>query len=224
MPIRINFLTEALAEEEMRRRDPVKQAVYLGVFLVALSLVWYSSTMLKYKLDQTKLGQIEQQIQGQTNQYNQVISSMKSAGESKQRLAALEKLHTNRFLQGDLLNALQKIYTTNVQLLRIRVAQSYTIKRGAPAKTGANGVTIPARPGKSTEHILLTLDAKDSSPNPGDQVNHYKEAIASSPYFKSDGVGAADIRLASLSPAQTSMNGKSFVLFTLECRFPNKTR
>lgn len=220
MPIRINFLTEALADEEMRRRDPVKRVMFLGGFLVALALVWYSSAMLKFKVDQQQLGSIDHQITDQTNQYSQVLANLKSAGENKQRLAALEQLSTNRFLQGNLLNALQQIYTTNVQLLRVKLAQNYSVKPGAAAKG-----STPAQPGSSTEQIILTLDAKDSSPNPGDQVNHYKEAIARSPYFKAQGVGQADIRLSNLSPAQSADNsGKAFVLFTLECRFPSKTR
>lgn len=224
MPIRINFLTEALAEEEMRRRDPVKRVLFLGMFLVALSLVWYSSKMLEYKVDQTQLNQITEQIQNQTNQYNQVLLDMKLVGENNRRLTALQQLSTNRFLQGNLLDALQKIYTPNVQLLRIKLDQSYTIQAPVPAKTGARGVTTPARPGSSTEKIVLTLDAKDSSVIQGDQVNHYKEAIASSPFFKSNQVDSADIRLLNLSPAQTAANGRPFVLFTLECRFPSKTR
>lgn len=224
MPIRINFLTEALAEAEMRRRDPIKRVLFLGMFLVALSLVWYSSKMLEYKLDQQQLGQINEQIQGQTNQYNQVLSDLKLVGENNRRLAALQQLSTNRFLQGDLLDALQKIYTPHVQLLRIRLDQAYTIQAPVPAKTDARGVTTPGRPGSSTEKIILTLDAKDSSIIQGDQVNHYKEAIVNSPYFKSSHVDNADVRLLNLSPAQTTVNGKPFVLFTLECRFPSKTR
>jgi hypothetical protein len=33
-----------------------------------------------------------------------------------------------------------------------------------------------------------------------------------------------EVRLASLSPPQAVGDGKSFVLFTLECRYPEKTR
>lgn len=54
MPIRINLLNEALAEEDMRRRDPVKRAIFIGVFLVAVSLVWFSSAWLEFKLTQQK--------------------------------------------------------------------------------------------------------------------------------------------------------------------------
>ena len=39
MPIRLNLLAEAQALEESRRRDPVKRAVWAGVFLV-LALAW----------------------------------------------------------------------------------------------------------------------------------------------------------------------------------------
>ena len=59
MPIRINLLNEELAAEELRRRDPVKRAIFIGIFLVALSLVWFSSTWLEYKMIQQKKGQVE---------------------------------------------------------------------------------------------------------------------------------------------------------------------
>ena len=36
MPIRINLLAEAIADEDLRRRDPVKRAIYGGAFVVAL--------------------------------------------------------------------------------------------------------------------------------------------------------------------------------------------
>lgn len=223
MPIRINLLTEALAEEELRRRDPVKRTIYVGILLVALALAWYSSTWLEYKLTQNKLDQINKQIQSQSDEYNKVQTDLKLAGDKKRRLMALEQLSTNRFFQGNLLDALQRIYTPNVQLLRIKLAQSYETSQGTPAKTDASGRTTGS-PAKSTEKITLTLDAKDSSPNPGDQVNHYKDAIAGSGYFRSNNVQTNNIRLSNLSPAQSSANGKPFVLFTLECRFPDKTR
>ena len=37
---RINLLAEAQAAEELRRRDPVKRATWLGAFLVAAILAW----------------------------------------------------------------------------------------------------------------------------------------------------------------------------------------
>jgi len=58
MPIRINLLAEALAEEDLRRRDPVKRAIFIGAFLVALSLVWFSSTWLESMLQKKSLSLI----------------------------------------------------------------------------------------------------------------------------------------------------------------------
>lgn len=223
MPIRINLLNEALAEEDLRRRDPVKQAIYLGGFLVVLSLVWFSSTWLKFKMVQSSLSQVESEIQTHTNANDRVQSDMKLIAENQRRLDALTQLSESRFLQGNLLNALQQIYVPNVQLIRLRLDQSYDRKEGTAAKTTGSGV-IPGRPGTVTEHITLTLDAKDTSPNPGDQVNRYKDALAKSVFLNPSPGQKTSIRLSSLSPAQTSGNGKPFVLFTFECRLPDKTR
>ena len=223
MPIRINLLTEAHAEEELRRRDPVKQAIYLGVLFVALSLAWFSSTWLKYKLAQGTLNQIEGQIRYNTNANAQVEADLRAIGDSKKRLNALAELTKARFLKGDLLNALQKIYVPNVQLIRLKLDQSYEHKDGTAAKTDKKGTT-PARPATSTQKILLTLDARDASSNPGDQVNHYNAALAASAYFSSNLEKINGIRLSNLSPAQSTGKGKPFVLFTLECHFPDITR
>jgi hypothetical protein len=222
MPIRINLLSEALAEEEMRRRDPVKRSIYIGVFLVALSLVWFSSSWLEYKLTQQKFSQVEDEIQTHTNEFSQVQASLNKISDCQQRLDALLQLNTNRFLQGNLMNALQQIYVPNVQLLRVRLEQAYTSQEGSPVRTNGYGI-VPGRPATCTARVTLTLDAKDSSPNPGDQVNHYKDALAKHDYFKS-GLSPADMKLSNLSSPQSAWGSKPFVLFTLECRFPDKTR
>lgn len=211
MPIRINLLTEALAEDDLRRRDPVKRIAFAGAFLVALSLVWYSSEWLNYKLAQNKLSQIQDQIQTHTNEFSRVQADMKKLADSQRRLGALQQLSTNRFLQGNLLNSLQQIYVPNVQLIRIRLDQSYAVKEATKVA-----------PSTSTEKIILLLDAKDSSSNPGDQVNRYKSSLGNLDYFKTN-LQTNGIRLLNLSPAQSSTS-KPFVMFTLECRFTDKTR
>ena len=40
MPIRINLLEENLVQEEQRRKDPVKRAVWIGGFVVFLVGLW----------------------------------------------------------------------------------------------------------------------------------------------------------------------------------------
>jgi hypothetical protein len=213
MPIRINLLAEALADEDLRRRDPVKRAIFVGAFLVALSLVWFSSTWLEHMIEKSGLNQIQEEIADKTNEFNQVQVNLKKIADAQKRLDSLAILSSSRFLQGSLLNALQQIYVPNVQVTRMRVDQTYTLN-GAGA----------GRADSATEHITLLLDAKDFSPNPGDQVNRYKGTLAANDFIKTYLGPTNTVKLSNLSPPQSSFGSKPFVLLTLECRFSDKTR
>ena len=46
MPIRINLLAEEQAAEEMRRRDPIKRALFAGAALAVLMLGWIGLTQM----------------------------------------------------------------------------------------------------------------------------------------------------------------------------------
>jgi len=223
MPIRINLLAEALAEEDLRRRDPVKRSIFIGGFLVALSLVWFSSTWLETVIEKNGLNQIEQEIQSKTNDFLVVQGNLKKIADAQKRLDALQLLSNTRFLQGNLLNALQQIYVPNVQLTRLRLDQTYSVKEGSPPQTNAYTV-LPGRPGVATERMTLVLDAKDFSPNPGDQVNRFKSSLATQSFFKSNLDPTNGIKLSNLSPPQSTFGSKPFVLLTLECRFSDKIR
>lgn len=216
MPIQINLLAEALAEEDLRRRDPVKRAIFGGALLVALSLVWFSSILLGHVIASSKLSQVEAEIQLHTNDYNVVVGNLKKINETQRSLDALQKLSSARFLQGDLMNALQQLYVRNVQLTRLEVKQSYTRHDPANGQSAALASIV--------EHTVLTLDAQDFSPNPGDQVNHYKDALSQLDFFKTNLDTNNSPKLSNLSPPQLAADGKPFVLFTVECHFPDHTR
>ncbi len=222
MPIRINLLNEALEEEELRRRDPVKRSIFIGAFLVALSLVWFSSTWLEYKLTQQRKNTVDIEIDAHTNEFAQVQFNQKKINDGMRQLDALLQINTNRFLQGNLLNGLQQVYVPNVQLLRVKLEQNFTQTAGTPDKTNDFGV-LAGRPPTVTQHIVMTLDAKDASPNPGDQVNRYKDALIRNPFFKSNLDTTNSVKLTTLSSPQIGLNGKPFVSFTLECRFNDRT-
>jgi hypothetical protein len=224
MPIRINLLAEALAEEELRRRDPVKRAIYLGALLVVLSLVWFSSVWLEGIIADKQLAQIQAEIQGCANEYSEVENSLKQTGEIQKRLDDLRQLSAARFLQGNLLNALQKVHIPNVQLTGLRVDQKYAVTAGTLSKTNASGTVTPGRPGTSTQQIVLTLDVKDSSPNPGDAVNPFKDFLTGMSYFKSCLDTNNGVRLSRPPTQQIGSDGKPYVLFTLECHFQEVTR
>lgn len=223
MPIRLNLLAEAQALEEQRRRDPVKRAVWAGVVLVALVLVWSTSLFFKSMLIRSEVSGLESQLKAQSKDYDEVTASQKALDGVHHKLASLENLATNRFLNGNLLNALQTTKVPNIQLTHLKVDQLYA--RVEETKPKTNGTHIVAgKPATITEKILVTLEARDTSPIPGDSVTKYKQAIADLPYFKQHLARADDVRLKDLGTPQTGPDGKSFVLFSLECRYPEITR
>jgi hypothetical protein len=223
MPIRINLLAEAKAAEELRRHDPVKRVIYCGAFLVALALGWSSSLQLEAMLGKKAVTDRRTAIESRTNEYQHVMISQQKISEVKQKLEALKKFTNSRFLQGNLLNALQQIHVDNVRLTQLRVNQNYFPTTGTPAKTN-NGVVTPARAGSVTEKIVVLLDARDSSINPGDQVNKMKDAVANQPYFKAALNKTNGVQLINLSAPELGPDGKPYVLFSLQCNFPEVSR
>jgi hypothetical protein len=210
MAIRINLLAEAQAAEDLRRRDPVKRVIIFGVLLVAATLVWSSTVQLKVMVANRNLSSVQFQIDTETNAYQTALSNNAKITAAKKKISELQQLNEARLLQGNLLNALQKVTVDNVQLMRIKVSQGY-MQRGGKTPT-------------VTEITSVILDARDSSANPGDQVGKFKAALAAYPYFRDMLDPTNSIELTDESSPQTDSDGKNFVLFTLECHFPDKTR
>lgn len=225
MPIRLNLLAEAQAAEEARRRDPVKVAVWVAALAIVVILVWSSSLQLKAILMRSDLIHLEGQINSHTNEYQAVLEQQTKAADIKHKVESLRQLSASRLLQGTLLNALQKTTVDDVQLLRVRIEQTYSCVEGTKAHTNDDKVLIAGKPATSTERTLLTLEGIDSSANPGDQLNKYKDALAANAYFKQVLLKTNGISLKNLAPPQIStVTGKRGAVFTLECRYPDKTR
>lgn len=223
MPIRINLLAEAQIAEELRRRDPVKRAIFIGAFLVVLSLVWSSSLQLEVLIAKKDLSRLQTQIMTRTNEFQTVLVSQRKVADIKSKLEMLQRLTNARFLQGDYLNALQLTTMDHVQLVRIRANQTFNVTPAVPDKK-ENGRTILGRPATSTEKLTLALDAKDTSANPGDAVDKFKENLASQAYFKTMLNPTNGVKLVSLSSPQTGPDGRPYVMFNLECYYPDKTQ
>ena len=225
MPIRLNLLAEAQAAEDMRRRDPVKRALWLAALIIALVLVWSSVLQLRATLANSDVTRVEAQMGAHTDEFKKVLDNQKKIGEIDGRLRALRQLAGNRFLQGNLLNALQQTTIEDVQLIRLRVEQLYTVFEGTKSRTNEDNVVIPGKPPIATERIVVNLEGIDSSSNPGDQVNRFKGALATNAYFKEMLIKTNAVNLKSLSAPQVApVTGKPCVMFTLECRYPEKTR
>ena len=82
--------------------------------------------------------------------------------------------------------------------------------------------TARAKPASATERIVLTLDAKDNSN--GDHAVKYKEAIADCSYFQAVLGKTNEVKLANLVQDQFGPEGRKISQFTLECRYPERTR
>lgn len=217
MPIKLNLLAEAQAQEEMRRKDPVKFAAFVGALAVVISLVWFSASFATLKMTENKLNLVKASIATHTNDFALVILNKTKIAACVKRQEELEKINGARLLQGPLMDALQQIYVPNVAMIRTRLDQTFTLKEGVTTKAGRG-------PSSSVEKTLLTIDAKDYSANPGDQINRFKNSFIKSEYFKSM-LETNGVRLAgSPSAPQTGVDGKLFVQFTLECRYPEKNR
>jgi hypothetical protein len=222
MAIHINLLAEAKALEELRRRDPVKRAIWGGGFLVALLVGCTIWLQLQVIIRKGEVSRVETKITARTTEFKQVLNNQQKLSEMNRKLAALQQLATNRLLYGTLLSGLQRSTVDDVQLTRFRVDQVYVLSEEVKAKVNANDRLVPGKPASVTEKITMTLDARDSGPNPGDQVSKLKRAVAESPYFAGILTKTNELRLTSLSPPVGG--DKPYVQFTLECRFPERTR
>lgn len=224
MPIRINLLAESQALEEMRRKDPVKRAIWAGVLLVALGLAYWSSLQVKALSARRELSKIEAQIKSLTPENNIVEANKKKLADANLKLGALQQLSTNRFLCGTMLNALQKSTVDDVQLMHLKLDQNFIDVPEVPART--NGTLVfPAKPALVTEKLVLTLEGQDSGAHPGDQMDAYKGSVASNPYFiRMLNNKTNDLKFVGAFTAQNSASGTTYLPFNLECRFPERTR
>jgi site-specific recombinase len=225
MPIRLNLLAEEQAAEELRRRDPVKHALWLAAILIGGMLLWSGWLQIGSLRARAKLNAVQKDIATRTNEFQLVLDKQGKANEMDSKLAALQQLATNRFLNGTLLNALQQTTAENVQLFRLKMQHEYSFTEEVKQKTNPSGRATPARPATATERLALILEAKDSSSNPGvEGMLLFKEKIAGHPYFQ-DALGKNnEVRLTTLSAPQSQPGGRPFVQFALECRFPEKIR
>jgi len=223
MPIRINLLVEAQAAEDLQRRDPIKRMIFGGMLVVALMLAWWSWLQLRVMVANKDLSQVQAQIQSHTNAFQVVLISQKKITETKENLAALQTLTRSRFLQGNLLDALQHVMVPGVQLMGLRVDQTYLATDATTPQTSDTSIKR-GRPGTVTEKINVSLDARDFSSSLGGQVNKFKDAISQEPYFQAQLDKTNGVRLTNLSPPQVGPDGKPSVLFTLQCTYADKTR
>lgn len=221
MPIRLNLFAEDQALEAQRRRDPVKRVILAGLVLVAAMLVWSSTLMFKAMGTKSEISSVEARMSADTNAYAQVISNEKKLTDTRDKLRAVHMLVTNRFLNGSLLDVLQRTVVDNVQVTRLKVSQTYVQQEEFKPKDEDD--KRPPKPATVTEKIVLTLDAIDTSPN-GEAATRFQNALCVAPYFEKLLAKTNGFRLTSIGAPQKDPSGQMFTTFTLEAHLPEKTR
>ena len=224
MPIRINLLAEAQAAEEARKKDPVKRIGAIGALLVLAVIVYSALLQLRVMNARNEAVSVERRWSAIEKDYAGVTREILLVTELQKRLGALERLSTNRFLWGSVLNALQQTSVEGVNLVKLRGDHNYQqIEAVAPKPTA----TPPQRgsPAASIEKITLTLEARDYG-NPTEQnYNRFKAAIQNFPFFRPYFSRPDSVKLTSLSaPTEEPGGNRRFVQFTLECQFPEVKR
>jgi len=232
MPIRINLLAEAKAEEEARRKDPVKKAFLVGIVLVALVLFWSSTLEFKIIVAKSELNRQEATWTAMAKLYEEAKDRHRLFVEAQDRLVALQRYTTNRFLWGTALGALPQVVSgvDDVRVIRLKSEQKYVVSEeakppSAPVVPVAKGAPA-AKEATATETISMVIDAIDTGVQPGAaNVNQFKAAIATVPFFQSHLKKTNGVQLTSLSaPTPGGADRKPFVNFTVQCLFPEKIR
>ena len=225
MPIRLNLLAEAQAEMELRRRDPVKRGIWIGSFLVCCILAWSSTLQIRIITQRATLNQLEGRFETKGTEYKKILQTETDLADLNHKLNSLHNLSTNRFLWGNVLNALQQSALPEIQLTHFRAEQSYPVTEEVKPKTPEGGRVKIGKPGGITQRIALFLDAKDSSPTPGDQIDNFKQSLGKAPFLGKGGskTNGITLTLKNLSaPTFDPASGKTVMSFGIECRFADK--
>ena len=220
MPIRINLLAEAQEAEEMRRKDPVKRAIWIGGFAVFLVLLYSATLQFKIIIAKSESSNLQKTWKGIEKQFKEVTDHRARTRELEAKLAALDQFTTNRMLWAVALDALQRTTVDGVELIRIHTEQSFA---QTEAVKPAEGSKTPAKPATSTERTVLTLEGRDYSPQLGSQVPRFKQSLSAAPYFESMLQKSNTIQLTSQTAPQNDA-GRSFVGFGFKLYFEEKER
>jgi len=210
----------------MRRKDPVRYAIYCAAAVVIIVGLWIGMNQMLISGKTKEVTGLTSSWERMKPQYNLVQSNLAYLNNLDQQLNQLTNYVTNRFLWANVLNALQQCVTnvpTNVQFIRLRTDHSFQV---TPPSIVVKAGKKVLDPGSSVEKIRFLIEAKDYGKEEEDNVVRLREAIAEFPFFKERLDRARGVKLESLSPRMSDPENpeRSCVVFTIECQFPDKTR
>jgi hypothetical protein len=223
MAIRINLLAEAQAAEELRRKNPVKRGIWVASFCVAVILLWILKLQLDIGFSKKTYREIEQSWTDNNTKYQAVTNNLVKIGSAEKKLAALDRLATNRFYWAPVLNALQQTMIDDIQVIKVTGDQKYAKEEPRVLGSGSTKVTVP---GAMIEHTSLLIEAKDYDPN-AQNYDKFKETLCNFDFFvknlkRRDGFILDGTLSAPM--ADPSDPSKQFVVFRLTSHFPETSR
>jgi hypothetical protein len=184
MPIRINLLAEAQAAEDLRRRDPVKRAIWIGGFLVCVTLLWCGKLQFDIWREGMTRSRLEKDWAIKEPKFKTLTAMQNKAERLEGMLSNLDRYTTNRLLWANALNAIQKSMVEDIQLTRIRTEQSYEISAPqSQTNTTTTGAVVSRKPAVSTEKVRVLLEARDFN-NQNQTWTKFKESLGKNEYFK----------------------------------------
>jgi hypothetical protein len=221
MAIRINLLAEEQAAEELRRKNPVKLAIWVGGFFVAVAALFILKLQLDINFSKNDYAGVDKQWKDNIAKYAAVTNNMAKIAEIDRKLNALDKLSTNRFFWAPVLNALQQTMINDIQVVKISGDQKYVKEEAKFIGSGASKQMVP---GSILEKVTLYIDAKDY--NAGAQnYDKFKESLSNYEFFLKNLQRGfiLDGTLSSPSVDPTDIN-RQFVVFRLVSHFKDVPR
>ena len=220
MSIQINLLAEVQVAEEQRRKDPVKRGIWIGSFVVLVVVLWIVELQLDIMYQNNQLNRLKSQWSSIEGKFKVATAGRARIDMVETRLMSLDRLSTNRFLWGNLLNALQQTVADKIQVVRVKGEQTYVMVDGGEPKTNSNQV-VTSQPAASIGKFTLFLEGKDWDPA-AQTYNKYKELLSNSDFFlrklnRKDGFVLKTVSATTLDPSDS---GRLFVFFSLESAFP----
>jgi len=217
-------MAEAQALEEARRRNPVKLGIWVAGFVVALVGLWIAKVQMDIFFAKNRLNVLNAQWKADEAKYANITNQEARIIAVNGKIAALDHLHTNRFLWGSVLNALQQTVVDQVQVAHFWGLQ--TFEREAPKTIGA-GATLKTIPGSANfEKIKLSIAGKDYSPS-ADGYKNYEDALNHQDYLAKK-IGGREGFTIEGAPGQkvqeSPSSSREYRVFTLTNQLPDIRR
>ncbi len=217
----LNLIAEEIEEHARRRRDPVRRLAIAACATILGLAVWAGQLRARLWSIDRELQRDQASRESWEKMRREVSLAKGLVAQANNTFNALQAHSTNRFLFSPALDALQNATMSDIQLTKLILQQSVVNADAKKAYTD-KGVTVPRKPGYSTEKITFTLQAKNFA-GP-EEREKFIEKVASVPYFKENLRAEEPVVLRNHLSRQVDPldPSKTFNLFTIECMYPDR--